>query len=69
VVAFPRGAEGAHQVRNDSDRPARYLMLSTVTDYEVAQYPDSGKIGILAPPDLRLMVRPESAVDYFEGEE
>ena len=29
VVAFPRGKEGAHQIRNDTDAPIRVLMLST----------------------------------------
>ena len=30
VVAFPRGKEGAHQIRNDTDAPVRVLMLSTL---------------------------------------
>ncbi len=30
VVAFPRGKEGAHQIRNDTDAPIRVLMLSTL---------------------------------------
>ena len=68
AVSFIRGADGAHQVRNETDAPARYLMVSTVVDYEVAQYPDSGKVGILSK-DLRLVVRPESAVDYMDGED
>jgi uncharacterized cupin superfamily protein len=67
VVSFLRGADGAHQLRNETDSPARYLMISTVVDYEVAHYPDSGKVGILSK-DLRLVVRPESGVDYMDGE-
>lgn len=67
VVAFPRGPEGAHQVRNETDEPVRYLMLSTMVDYEVAVYPDSDKVGVRSK-ELRLMVRPESSVDYFDGE-
>lgn len=67
VVSFVRGPDGAHQVRNDSDKPVRYLMLSTAVDYEIAQYPDSNKIG-LRTKDMRLIVRPESGVDYYDGE-
>jgi len=68
AVSFLRGAEGVHQLRNESDAPARYLMISTVVDYEVAHYPDSNKVGILSR-DLRLLVRPESGVDYLDGED
>lgn len=67
AVSFPRGPGGAHQVRNDSEAPVRYLMLSTMADYEISQYPDSDKIGIRGK-DLRLIVRADSGVDYFEGE-
>ncbi|MBA2567972.1 MAG: auxin-binding protein, partial [Actinobacteria bacterium] len=56
------------QLRNETDSPARYLMVSTVVDYEVAHYPDSGKVGILAK-DFRLVVREGSNVDYMEGED
>jgi uncharacterized cupin superfamily protein len=48
VAAFVRGAVGAHEVRNDSDAPARVLMLSTASDPEVCVYPDSGKVGVFA---------------------
>lgn len=68
AVSFQRGPDGAHQLRNETDSPARYLMVSTVVDYEVAHYPDSGKVGILAK-DFRLVVREGSNVDYMEGED
>ena len=68
AVSFPRGPGGAHQLRNETDAPARYLMVSTVVDFEVSEYPDSGKIGVLGK-DLRLIVRPESSVDYMDGED
>lgn len=60
------GPGGAHLVRNETDAPARFLMLSSVVDYDIVQYPDSGKIGIRSE-DLRLTVRPESGVD-LDGE-
>jgi uncharacterized cupin superfamily protein len=45
VVGFPRGAEGGHQIRNESDEIARVLLVSTNADPDVAEY-DSGKVGI-----------------------
>src|SRR5262249_21783235 len=30
VVGFPRGPEGGHQIRNESDEPARVLIVSTI---------------------------------------
>ncbi len=45
VVCFRRGPEGAHQVRNATDGPARILMLSTMLMPELVEYLDSGKAG------------------------
>jgi uncharacterized cupin superfamily protein len=44
VVPFPRGPEGGHQVRNDSDAIARVLIVSAHANPDVAEYPSSGKI-------------------------
>lgn len=69
VVFFPRGPDGAHQVRNDSGEPARVLMWSTVVLPTVSVYPDSGKIGVwTAGKADDLLVERASAVDYFHGE-
>jgi uncharacterized cupin superfamily protein len=68
AVVFRRGPEGAHLVRNDTVDPVRILMLSTPSQLEIAEYPDSDKIGVFAK-GLRLLVRRESSVDYFDGEE
>ena len=48
LVAFPRGEAGAHQVRNGTAEPARLVFFSTVSDPEVAVYPDDEKVGVLA---------------------
>lgn len=48
AVSFVTGDRGAHQVINHSDEPARILMLSTMIEPEIAEYPDSGKVGIFA---------------------
>jgi uncharacterized cupin superfamily protein len=68
AVSFVTAPGGAHLMRNESDAPARFLMLSSVADYDIIHYPDSDKIGIRAE-DLRLNVRPESGVDYLDGED
>lgn len=44
VVVFPAGPEGAHALKNESDRPARYVMASTRQLPEVVEYPDLKKI-------------------------
>ncbi len=69
VVCFPRGPAGAHQVRNDSDEPARVLMWSTVLHPNATVYPDSDKIAIWTgnPADDRIVER-SSGVGYWHGE-
>ena len=73
AVLFPRGEGGGHQLRNDTDQPVRVLMLSSKADAELVVYPDSGKLGTAgSAPDgtsMRLITRPESAVDYWDGED
>jgi uncharacterized cupin superfamily protein len=48
LVCFPAGPEGAHQVMNRSDAPARTLMFSSSRAPAVSVYPDSDKIGVWA---------------------
>ena len=69
LVCFPDGPEGAHKVSNASDAPVRVLLLSTMVDPSASAYPDSDKIGIWPGGDADgLIVRRESAVDYYDGE-
>jgi uncharacterized cupin superfamily protein len=44
VVFFPRGPDGAHAVRNDSEEPARFVMVSDHPSPEVVEYPDLGQV-------------------------
>ena len=45
------------------------MLLSDKPGLAAAVYPDSGKIGIFPPEERdKIMVRRESAVDYFDGE-
>jgi uncharacterized cupin superfamily protein len=69
VAFFPRGPEGAHGVRNDTEETVRVLMFSTVTHPAATVYPDSDKIGIwTGNPDDDLLVRRTSGVGYYDGE-
>ena len=48
VVHFPPGPAGAHQMQNRGAEPVLYVMASTLTSPESAEYPDSGQISIMA---------------------
>lgn len=48
VVFFPSGPDGAHQLFNAGDEPARYLIAANHASPEVVEYPDSGKIAAMA---------------------
>jgi uncharacterized cupin superfamily protein len=70
VVCFPRGKEGAHQIRNDTDSQIRVLMLSTLIAPEIVEYLDSGKIGARSVAGERILLsRPGPELDYWEGED
>jgi uncharacterized cupin superfamily protein len=69
VAFFPRGPEGAHQIRNDTDEPVRILMWSEVVLPTATAYPDSGKVGVFTGDRSEDLMAPRSsAVDYFHGE-
>ena len=70
VVAFRRGKEGLHQVRNETDAPLRVLMLSTLMAPDIVEYPESGKVSALDAKGERLFrtFRGQDA-EYWEGED
>jgi uncharacterized cupin superfamily protein len=68
VAFFPRGPEGAHQVGNRTDEPARVLMWSNVAWPTGTAYPDSDKVGLWLAPGDSLIVERSSEVDYYRGE-
>lgn len=78
IIACPAGGpETAHQIVNTGDVELRYLAVSTRLSPEIAEYPDSGKFGVLAeyppgpdgkPRGLRFIGREEHCMDYWEGE-
>jgi uncharacterized cupin superfamily protein len=63
MVVFPEGANGAHQLINESATSARVLILSTMREPYGCAYPDSGKLSTLAG-----VFRIAEAVDYWDGE-
>ncbi|HEY3174923.1 MAG TPA: cupin domain-containing protein [Candidatus Polarisedimenticolia bacterium] len=76
-ISLPPGRESAHQIINDSKAPLRYLAVSTMELPEVVEYPDSGKLGVIAgahggrPPSadsVRHFTHLKDGVDYWEGE-
>lgn len=73
----PGGPETAHQIINTGAVPLKYLAVSTRLSPEIAEYPDSGKFGVLAeypagpdgrPQGFRLVGRPGQDVGYWDGE-
>ena len=69
LVFFPTGPEGAHQIRNDSDAPARVLLWSEVVHPAVTVYPDSDKVGVYVRDGSDdLIVRRSAGVGYYDGE-
>ena len=69
-ITFLPGPEHAHQMINRSTAPLRYLVLSTLEKAEISQYPDTGKVGLLAkgPPPMRRFGYLKET-DYWDGEE
>ena len=77
VACPPGGKETAHQIVNTGAEELRYLAVSTKMSPEIAEYPDSGKFGVLAdfptapgekPRQFRFVGRDTSQVDYWDGE-
>jgi uncharacterized cupin superfamily protein len=72
-ATFPVGPAHTHQLLNTGNGPLRYLCFSTMQPTEVVGYPDSKKIGAMSytpagEPQVRIMVRQDSGVDYYDGE-
>ena len=65
VVAFPAGLEGAHRLRNVSDAPARYLLVSTMRFPEVAEQLDTATVLAMKAPGDGWAFPAGSAGDYL----
>jgi uncharacterized cupin superfamily protein len=79
IACPPSGPEQAHQIVNTSaTAELRFLAVSTRLSPDIAEYPDTGKFGVLAElptgpggqmQPFRFVGRPEATLDYWEGEE
>lgn len=68
VVCFPVGAEGAHQVRNDSGEVARFAMPSSwAGEGYVAVRPDSNT-ALVVGPGFRQIVPLDESLGYWDRE-
>jgi len=67
VVCFPAGPDGAHHVRNASDRQVRVAILSTKHEVGIAEYPDSDKVGVWVE-GTHYMLRRSPQLEYWDGE-
>lgn len=78
VIACPAGGkETAHQIINTGTDELRYLAVSTKLSPEIAEYPDTGKFGLLAefpvgadgqPQRFTFVGREGDSLSYWEGE-
>lgn len=72
IACPPGGPEVAHQIINTGTTTMRYLSLSTLGEIDACEYPDSGKVSIVAgkpgEPGLRKMFRAETTVIYYDRE-
>ena len=69
VACFPRGATGAHLVRNATEEPVRILMLSTLVVPDIVESPDSGKFYTLsAKGELIFQTLYGEPAEYWDGE-
>jgi uncharacterized cupin superfamily protein len=72
IACPPGGPEVAHQIINTGAATMRYLSLSTLVEVDACEYPDSGKVLIVAGQrrnrTLRKMFRAENTVDYYDRE-
>ena len=69
VVAFPRGKEGAHQIRNDTDAPIRVLMLSTRSRRTSSSTSTPANRRAECRRRADHVRKPGPELDYWEGED
>ena len=76
IACPPGGPDTAHQIINSGTTELKYLAVSTMQYPEICDYPDSGKFLVAEGQrgrdgkanGFRFVGRPESMVDYWDGE-
>jgi uncharacterized cupin superfamily protein len=71
----PGGPQTAHQIINSGSAELKFLAVSTMQTPEIAEYPDSQKIGVshmlgptYADGKMRILTRAGQSLDYWDGE-
>jgi uncharacterized cupin superfamily protein len=64
VVPLPRGPEGGRAISNPGDSVVRILMLSSNADPDVAEYPETGKLGIITDGKRWEFFRRDDAAEH-----
>jgi uncharacterized cupin superfamily protein len=67
VVAFPRGADGAHRVAAGPDEGARVLLISTMHFPEVAEHLSTGTTLTMSAPGVGKAFRADGEVPFAEA--
>ncbi|MEO8757285.1 MAG: cupin domain-containing protein [Devosia sp.] len=69
------GQELAHQLWNIGTEPLKYLMISSKSDVDICEYPDTGKFAASSTRGVRggqrqfnHIGRSEQNLDYFDGD-
>ena len=63
------GPEFAHKLTNTGDAVLKYLAVSTRSDMDICEYPDSGKFGVgTHSRRFRFIGRMDDFRDYWDGE-
>lgn len=72
VIFIPAGPDYPHQIVNTSDRPLKYLAISTREVPEICEYPDSKKYAAYASETeenrFDALQRLAPNLDYWDGE-
>jgi len=68
MLFFPADESGAHKLTNSSDtEPLVYIDFDTANDIDVAEYPDSGKIGVWGKGINKVFLTKDEKT-YYTGE-
>jgi uncharacterized cupin superfamily protein len=67
VITIPAGPEYPHHILNTSDKPLKYLSISTMEEPEICEYPDSKKISAYAQ-HVSIRGRKGTSLEYWDGE-
>jgi uncharacterized cupin superfamily protein len=63
-VPLPRGPDGARAISNSGSSVARILMFSSNADPDVAEYPETGKIGVITDGNTWEFFRRKDAAEH-----